>query len=118
MRDGSDTFPAPPGGLLVRRDADRCTDDLPRDVRRVAVARLNAVVIVARRHEDDRLALGRFQHAHDVRRDQRAAREHAEVERLEMCKQRVVALDRHHGFVRRDLVAVVERVHGQRIPVV
>ena len=35
-----------------------------------------------------------------------------------MREERVVALDRHHGLPRLDPVAVVERVDGQRVPVV
>ena len=54
----------------------------------------------------------------DVRRDQRPPREHAEVDGLEVGEERVVALDRHHRLPRLDPVAVVERVDGQRVPVV
>ena len=44
--------------------------------------------------------------------------EHAEVDGLEVGEERVVALDRQHGLPRLDPVAVVERVHGERVPVV
>ena len=44
--------------------------------------------------------------------------EHAEVDGLEVREQRVVALDRQHGLPRLDPVAVVERVDGERVPVV
>ena len=81
VRHGADAAAAPPRRLLVGRDADRRADHLPGDVGRVAVTRLHAMVVVARGHEDDRLAVRRLEHAHDVRRDQRAAREHAEVRR-------------------------------------
>ena len=37
--------------IAVVHHADRRTDDLARDVRRVAVTRLDAMVIVPRRHE-------------------------------------------------------------------
>ena len=75
------------------------------------------MVIVTRRHEDDRLAVRGLDHLGDIRRDARASREHAEVDGLEMREQRVVALDHHHGLPRLDPVAVVQRVHGQLIPV-
>ena len=39
-----------------------------------------------------------------------------EVDRLEVAEQRVVALDRHHGLPRLDLVAVVEGVHLELVP--
>ena len=113
MRDGADAAAAPPGGLRVGRDADRAGD-----VGRVAVARLHAVVVVARREEEDRLPARRLDDAADVGRDQRPAGEHAQVARLQVGEERVVALDRHHRLPRRDLVAVVERVHGQLVPVV
>ena len=51
-----------------------------------------------------------------VARDQRPAREDAEVDRLEMAEQRVVALDRHDRLPRLDLVAVEEGVHLQLAP--
>ena len=113
VRDGADAPAAPPGGLRVGGDADRA-----RDVGRVAVAGLHAVVVVPRREEEDRLPAGGLDDAADVRGDERPAREHAEVERLEVREEGVVALDRHHRLPRGDLVAVVERVHGQLVPVV
>ena len=89
-----------------------------RDICGVAVARLHAVVVVPRRHEDDRLAVRGLEHAHDVRRDERATRKDAEVDRLEVGEQGVVALDRHHRLPGRGAVAVVERVHRELVPVV
>ena len=59
-----------------------------------------------------------FDHALDVRRDQRPPSEHAEVDGLEVGEERVVALDREHGLPGLDAVAVIERVHRQRVPVV
>ena len=76
------------------------------------------MVIVPRRHEDDRLAVGGFQDLHDVGGDERTSSEDAEVRGLQMCEQRVVALDRHHRLPRLDAVALVERVHGEHVPVV
>ena len=35
-----------------------------------------------------------------------------------MREERVLALDRHHRLVRLHTIAVVERVNGQRLPVV
>src|SRR5205823_2265812 len=57
VRDRPDASAAPPRRLRLRRDADLGADHLAGDVRRVAVAGLDTVVIVARRHEDDRLAV-------------------------------------------------------------
>ena len=118
VRHRADPAAAPPGGLRLRGDADLGADDLAGHVGGVAVAGLDAVVVVAGRHEDDRLAVRGLQHAHDVAGDQRPPREHAEVDGLEMGEARVVALDPQHGLVRVDRVAVVERVHGQVVPVV
>ena len=118
VRDGADAAAAPPRRLRVGGDADLGADERPGDVRGVPVAGLDAVVVVAGRHEDDRLAGGRLEHTGDVGRDQRPPREHAEVDGLEVREQGVVALDRHHRLPRLDPVAVVERVDGQRVPVV
>ena len=111
VRHRAHPAPAPPRGLRVGRDADRA-----RDVRGVAVAGLHAVVVVARREVEDRLAARRAHDLAHVARDQRAARERAEVDGLEVAEERVVALDRHHGLPRLDLVAVVERVHDELVP--
>ena len=118
VRHRADAAAAPPGRLRVGGDADLGPTDLARDVRRVAVTGLDAIVIVPRRHEDDRLAVRGLEHAHDVARDQRAPCEHAEVDGLEVRKARVVALDRQYGLVRLDRIAIVERVDGQVVPVV
>ncbi len=77
MRHGAKAAAAPPGRLCVGGDADRRAHDLPRDVRCVAVSSLDAMVVVARRHEDDRLSVRRLEHADDVRRDQGPPSEHA-----------------------------------------
>ena len=63
------------------------------------------------------MPLAASHHLADVAHDQRAAGQAAEVDGLEMGEQRVVALDREHGLHRRDLVALVERVHLERVPV-
>ena len=118
MRHGADAAAAPPGRLRVGGDPDLGADHRAGDVGGVAVAGLHAVVVVARRHEDDRLAVRRLDDAGGVGRDQRPPGQHAEVDGLEVGEERVVALDRHHGLPRLDPVAVVERVHGQRVPVV
>ena len=57
----------------------------PGDVRRVAVAGLHAVVVVARGEVEDLLPVRRLDHPPDVRRDERAPCEHAEVDRLEVA---------------------------------
>ena len=85
---------------------------------RVAVAGLDAVVVVTRREEEDRLAAGRLDNPPDVRGDERAAGEHAQVAGLQVGEERVVPLDRHHRLPRGHIVAVVERVHRQLVPVV
>ena len=104
VRDRADAAAAPPRRLRVGRDADRA-----RDVRGPAVAGLHEPVVVARREEQDRLAARRLDDVADVAHDQRAAREAAEEDRLEVGEQRVVALDRQDRLVRRDRVALVER---------
>ena len=83
VRDGADAAAAPPRGLRVGRDADRAGH-----VRRPAVAGLHEPVVVARREEQDRLAAGGLDHLGDVAHDQRAAREAAEVDGLEVREQR------------------------------
>ena len=82
----------------------------------VAVAGLYAVVIVPGREVEDRLAARGADDLADVARDQRAARERAEVDGLEVAEERVVALDRHYRLPRLDLVAVVEGVHDELVP--
>src|SRR6478672_7827562 len=104
MGDRADPATAPPGGLLVGGDADRSSDDATRDMCGVAVPRLHAVVIMPRRHEDDRLAVGCLEYPHDVRRDERATRKDAEIRRLEVSEQGVIALDRHHRLPGRGTV--------------
>ena len=117
MRHGPEARPAPPRRLLVGRHADLRSDYLAGDVRGISVAGLHAMVIVARGHEDHVLAVRGPQHVDDVRRDQGAASERAEVDGLEMREGRVVALDRQDRLVRRNLVAVVERMDRQRVEV-
>ena len=118
VRDGADAPAAPPRRLRVGGDADLRAEHGSCDVRGVAVARLDAVVVVPRGHEDDRLAVRRLDDASRVRRDQRTAGERPEDDRLEVGERRVVALDRHHGLPRLEAVAVAERVDGQAGPVV
>ena len=118
MRDGADAAAAPPGGLRVGGDADLAAEHRAGDVRGVAVAGLHAMVVVPGGHEDDRLAVRGPEHARRVGRDQRAPREDAEIDRLEVREERVVALDRHHRLPRLDRVAVVQRGDLERVPVV
>jgi hypothetical protein len=86
--------------MFMSGSADVGAHDLARDVGRVAVARLDAVMVMSCRHEDDRLAVRGLEHAHDVGRDQSAPSESAEVDRLEVREAGVVALDRQHRLVR------------------
>jgi hypothetical protein len=118
VRHGPDAAPAPPGRLRVGGDADLRAEHRARDVRRVAVTRLDAVVVVAGGHEDDRLAVGSLEDACGVRRDQGAAREGPEHHGLEVRERGVVALYRHDGLPRLDPVAVPQRMDGQPRPVV
>ena len=85
---------------------------------RVAVAGLHQMVIEARRKEQHVLAAGRVDDRARVGRDARAARKDAQIRRLKMREERVVALDRHHGFERLDAVAVVERADVELVPAV
>jgi hypothetical protein len=75
-------------------------------------------VVVAGGEVEDRLAAGRLDDLADVAHDQGAARHDAEVDGLEMGKERVVALDGQHGLPRGDRVALVERVHLELVPAV
>ena len=118
VRHGADAAAAPPRRLRVRGDADLRSEHRAGDVRGIPVAGLDAVVVVPRRHEDDRLPVRGLEDAGGVRRDQRAPRERAEHDGLEVRERRVVALDRHDGLPRLDPLAVVERVDGERVPVV
>src|SRR5829696_9239702 len=102
---GAEAPAAPPRRLRIGRDADRT-----RDVGGITVPRLDTVVVVPRGKEEDRLAVRGFDDPTDVRGDERPAGEHTEADRLEMAEERVVALDRHDGFPRRNAVAVVQRV--------
>ena len=113
VRDRAHPAAAPPRGLRVGGDADRA-----RDVRGPAVARLHEPVVVAGGEVQDRLAAGGVDDLAHVAHDERAPRHAAEVDRLEVGEQRVVALDRHHGLPRRDLVALVQRVDLDRVPAV
>src|SRR4029079_15245786 len=57
-------------------------------------------------------------HAPGVRGDERAPREDAEVDGLEVREEREITLDGHDGLAGSDLVTVIEGVGGQRLPVV
>ena len=113
VRHRADAAAAPPRRLRVGGDADRAGD-----VRRPAVAGLHEPVVVAGGEEDDRLAAGGVDDLAHVAHDQRAAGHAAEVDRLEVGEQRVVALDRHHRLPRLDLVALVQRVDLELVPAV
>ena len=102
VRHGADALAAPPRGLRVGADADGAGD-----VRGVPVAGLHPVVVEARREEEDRLAAGGVDHAAHVGADERAPRERAEVHRLEVGEEAVVALDGEHRLPGGELVAVV-----------
>ena len=64
------------------------------------------------------LAVRGAEHPLGVGRDQRAPREDAEVDGLEMGEEGVVALDRHHRLPGLDRVAVVEGEDLEPVPVV
>ena len=107
VRNGADPATSPPRGLCVGGNADRAGD-----VSGIAVARLDAVMVMAGRKEENRLAVGRLDDAAHVRRDKRSARQDAEIDRLQMGEARVVPLDHHHRLPRRDVVSVVKSVDG------
>ena len=113
VRHGAHAAPAPPRRLRVGRDADRAGD-----VGGPAVAGLHQPVVVAGREEEDGLAVRRLDHRLDVAHDQRAPRHAAQVHRLQMREQPVVALDRHDGLARRDLVALVQGADLELVPAV
>src|SRR6202165_1774782 len=70
-------------------------------------------MIVASWKEDDLLALRRVNDPADVSGDLGAAGEDAQVDRLEPGEEGILALDRHHGFPWRHLVAVIEGVYAE-----
>ena len=112
VRHRAHAAPAPPRGLRVGRDADRA-----RDVRGVAVAGLHAVMVVARREVEDRLAARpRARPRARCARSACGARACPGRRVSRWQKSAVVALDRHHGLPRLDLVAVVEGVHDELVP--
>ena len=111
VRHGAETAIAPPRCLRVRRDTNRA-----RDVRGIAVTCLHAVVVVTRGEVHDRLWRGGLNDFAHIGRDQTAARKAAEVDRLEVTEEGVVALDRHHALPRLDLVAVIERMDLEVLP--
>src|SRR3954451_3766288 len=113
VRHRADSAPTPPRRLRVRRDADRAGD-----VRRPAVAGLDEPVVVASGEVDDRLAAGGVDDLAHVAHAQRAASQAAEIDRLEVGEQRVVALDRHHRLEGLDLVALVQGGDLELIPAV
>jgi hypothetical protein len=65
---------------------------------------------MAGREEEDGLAVRGIDHRLDVAHHQRAPRQAAQVHRLQMREERVVALDREHRLERLDRVALGERV--------
>ena len=113
VRHRADARGPPPARLRIRRNADRAGD-----VRGISVSGLHEPVIVARRKEHDRLRMRGVDHEPRVRAHARAPREHAEVEGLEMGEHLVRAFDRHHRFPGLDRLAVVERAHRERAPVI
>jgi hypothetical protein len=113
VRDRAHARAAPPRRLRIGRHADRAGD-----VRGPAVAGLHEPVVVPGGEEEDLLAAGRLDDLADVAHDERPPRERAEVDRLEVREQRVVAGDLQHGLERRDLVALVQRADLERPEVV
>ena len=109
--DRAQALGAPPLTLLVGRDADRAAD-----VRGVAGTGLRLVSLVPRAEHDHRLAVGRGDDVARVRRDPRAFRERPEVQRLEVRERRVLALDVHHGLVRRRDLPVEQRPDRELAP--
>ena len=60
----------------------------------------------------------RLDHRLDVAHDERAPRHAAQVDRLQVGEQPVVALDRQDGLARRDLVALVQGADLELAPAV
>src|SRR2546423_665604 len=73
-------------------------------------------VVVAGGEEQDLLAVGGRDDVRDVAHDQRAPREAAEVDGLQVGELRVVALDGEDDLARADLVALVQRADLQLVP--
>ena len=111
VRHGADAATPPPGRLCVGRDADRA-----RHVSGPAIAGLYEPVIVPRGKEEDLLAARRLDDLAHVAHDQRAPRQAPEVDGLEVREKRVVARDRQHGLIGRDLIPFIERAHVEILP--
>src|SRR5438094_796731 len=82
-------------------------------MRGIAVARLHQMMVVARREEDDLLALRRLDNSTDIGGDLCPPRQDSDVHRLQTGEQRVVSLDCHRGLPGCHLITVIERVHPQ-----
>ena len=111
VRHRAHAAPAPPRGLGVRAHADRA-----RDVGGPAVPGLHEPVVVAGREEEDLLAPRGADHGVDVAHDQAASGQAAQVDRLQMREQRIVAGDRHDRLARLDAVALVQRPDLELVP--
>src|SRR5258706_63338 len=77
---------------------------------------LNQAVVGPGREEHHLLWPRRFHDAAGVGPDLGAAGENTQVEGLEVGERIVRALDEEHGLPRRDLVAVVQRIHLELRP--
>ena len=108
---GADPLRAPPRRLGVGGDPDGTGD-----MGGPAVAGLDQPMVVPRGEEHHLLGRGGLDHAPRIGADAGAAREDAEVEGLEVGESVVRPLDQHHRFPRLDLVAIMERVHGEVLP--
>ena len=113
MGNGAETETAPPGGLRVRGYRRRASH-----MRGVAIALLQRPVVVPGGEEQHLLRARRVHNPARVGEDAAAASQNAEIERFEVRERIVGAFDGHHGLVGRDGVAVVQRAHCQRGPVV
>ena len=113
MGNRAETETAPPGGLRVRRYRRRASH-----MRGVAIALLQRPVVVPGGEEQHLLRACRVHNPARVGEDAAAASQNAEIERFEVRERIVGAFDGHHGLVGRDGVAVVQRAHCQRGPVV
>src|SRR5581483_9288604 len=101
----------PPLGICVGRNAQRA-----RNVCGVAVSGLYQMMIETRGEKEHLLACGRVDDGARIGGDSGAPAQYAQITGFQMREERVVAFDRHHGFVRRGAVAVAQRPHGKRVP--
>ena len=111
MRHGSDALAPPPRRLSIGGDTNGAGN-----VRGIAIAGLHQPVIVSRGKEHDFLGTCCFHDESRVGTHASTPRQHADIQRFEMCERIVRPFDRQHSFPGRGLVSIEQRVHHEIVP--